>query len=212
MRELVVAAQGRKACAQAAAEHLHQGELVAFVTDTVYGLGARLDDSAIEAIYAVKNRPKDKALALLAPSVEAVRALTLSWPHQAQALAQAYWPGALTLILSAAPSVPLSARAGLPTVGVRIPNHPSALAMLRAFGGPLAVPSANPSELPPPTHPDQVRHYFANEARIAALLDDGPCPKGVPSTIVDLSGDEPKILRHGALTEAEIWRCMEASK
>src|SRR5712671_5092992 len=129
---------------QEAAERIRAGELVAFPTETVYGLGANaLDAAAVAKIYELKGRPDTSPLIVHAASIEMARALVTEWPPEAEQLAQKYWPGPLTLVLAKAPSIPDIVTAGLRTVGVRVPSHPMALELIREAGVPIAAPSAN---------------------------------------------------------------------
>ena len=182
-----------------AADLLRQGALVAFPTETVYGLGADARDGrAVAAIYAAKGRPSFNPLIVHLPDRTAADVL-VHWSDAAEMLASAFWPGPLTLVLPLRDGHGLSSlvTAGLETVALRVPAHATARALLERFKGPLAAPSANPSGRISPT---SAAHVAAGlERRIAAILDDGPCPVGVESTIVDLSGEAPSLLRAGGL-------------
>ena len=181
-----------------AAALLRQGALVAFATETVYGLGGDAQsDTAVAAIYAAKGRPDFNPLIVHVADVAAAHAVAF-FDEQAELLAAAFWPGPLTLVLSQRPGAGLAAAvtAGLPTVAVRVPAHPLAQSLLAAFGGPLAAPSANPSGRVSPT---TAGHVMAGLSwRIAAVLDGGPCAVGVESTIVGCSG-VPRLLRPGGV-------------
>lgn len=179
-----------------AAEILLRGGLVAFPTETVYGLGADgLDGAAVRRIFAAKGRPADNPLILhVADGSGAERVAVLD--ARARALAARHWPGPLTLVLPARAVVPPEVRAGLPTVAVRCPRHPVALRLIAA-AGPLAAPSANRSGRPSPTTADAVLQELGG--RIDAVLDGGPCALGVESTVVDATGSELRLLRLGAL-------------
>lgn len=186
-----------------AAARLQRGELVAFPTETVYGLGANaLDPDAVARIYQAKGRPTTNPLILHVADVSAARALVASWPDAASALAQAFWPGPLTLVLPRAPNAPTAAAAGLDTLGIRIPSHPVALALLAAAGVPVAAPSANPSTRVSPTTADHVERGLAG--RVDLVLDGGATATGIESTVVDLTGPRPALLRPGALPVQEI--------
>lgn len=183
--------------AQAAAL-LRAGQLVAFPTETVYGLGAdACNGEAVAAIYAAKGRPSFNPLIVHLPSVEAAQRYVV-WTDEADRLAQAFWPGPLTLVLPLLCGHGLSGlvTAGLPTLALRVPEKASARALLEAFGGPVAAPSANPSGKISPTTAHHVLDGLGN--KIAAVLDDGPCSVGVESTIVGLDG-APALLRAGGL-------------
>ena len=181
-----------------AAALLREGRLVAFPTETVYGLGADATDGrAVAAIFEAKGRPRFNPLIVHVASPEAAEAL-IEMPEPGRRLAAAFWPGPLTLVAPMRPGAGISdlVTAGLPTLAVRVPEHPLALALLRAAGRPLAAPSANPSGKVSPTSADHVLDGLAG--RIAAVLDGGPCPVGVESTIVGVAG-EPALLRPGGL-------------
>jgi L-threonylcarbamoyladenylate synthase len=190
-----------------AAELLRGGGLVAFPTETVYGLGALgLEAEAVERIFAAKGRPHSDPLILHVADVQGARALVRVWTPTAEALAAAFWPGPLTLVLPKSERVPGQVTAGLDSVAVRVPRHPVALALLRAVGAPLAAPSAN---LFSHTSPTTARHVLDDlDGRIDAVLDGGPTEVGVESTVVDLRGDLPVILRPGGVTRAELERAL----
>lgn len=181
-----------------AAAILRVGGLVAFPTETVYGLGADArQDHAVARIFEAKERPRFNPLIVHVSSIETAQAY-VEWGHQADALARAFWPGPLTLVLPLRPDAGLSSlvTADLPTLAVRLPAHPVAQRLLAAFDGPVAAPSANPSGKISPT---QVAHVLAGlSGRIEAVLDGGACPVGVESTIVGLVG-APVLLRPGGL-------------
>ncbi|KUJ76396.1 translation factor Sua5 [Ruegeria marisrubri] len=186
-----------------AAELLRQGRLVAFPTETVYGLGADArNGEAVAAVYAAKGRPSFNPLIAHVASVEAARRY-VQWSDAAEKLANAFWPGPLTLVLPLREGHGISSlvTAGLDTLAVRVPAHPTARQLLAAFDGPVAAPSANPSGRISPTTAEHVRTGL--DGRIAAVLDDGPCGVGVESTIVGLA-DEPTLLRPGGLAAEEI--------
>ncbi|MCL2342851.1 MAG: L-threonylcarbamoyladenylate synthase [Firmicutes bacterium] len=191
----------------AAAEILKRGGLVAVPTETVYGLAANaLDEEAVLRIYEVKGRPEVKALSVMVSDMHAIDAYCFDVPRAAYSLATAFWPGPLTLIFKAKPGIPNIVRAGGGTLGLRCPKHPLTLKLLEAAQLPLAAPSANPSGLPAPMTADQVLSYF--DGQIDAVLDGGPCEIGEASTILDLSVAPYKVLRQGALAEAEIRRTL----
>lgn len=186
-----------------AATRLREGALVAFPTETVYGLGGNaLDPRAVARIYGAKGRPASNPLILHLPDAASARRLARRWPEEAGALAAAFWPGPLTLVLPRGAAVPPAAAGGLDTVGLRVPAHPVALALLRAAGVPVAAPSANPSTRVSPTTADHVERGLGR--RVDLVLDGGATPTGIESTVVDLSGDRPALLRPGALSAAEI--------
>jgi len=186
-----------------AAELLRRGELVAFPTETVYGLGASaLDPVALGRIYAIKRRPLTSPLIVHVDSIDRARSLAASWPDAAQQLAERFWPGPLTLVVSKASDVPDIATAGLPTVGLRIPSHPVALALLRAAAIPVAAPSANRFTGLSPTRAEHVRRELGHQ--VAMVLDGGPCEVGIESTVVSVAGGLPVLLRPGMILPAEI--------
>ena len=182
-----------------AAELLRAGELVAIPTETVYGLAAdALNGRAVRKIFEAKGRPMDNPLIVHIADISDWAALVTHIPEKARALAAAYWPGPLTMILPHAPCIPDEVSAGLATVAVRFPAHPVARDLIRLTGRPLAAPSANRSGIPSPT---TAAHVLADmEGRIAAVVDGGPCAVGVESTVVDLSGETPRLLRPGGVT------------
>ena len=186
-----------------AAAVVRRGGLVAFPTETVYGLGANaLDEAAVARIYTAKSRPGFNPLIVHCPDTAAARELVAEWPAAATRLAGAYWPGPLTLVLPRHTSIPGIVTAGLPTVAVRVPAHPVALALLRAAGVPVAAPSANRSTELSPTTADHVARRLGGGADL--LLDAGPTAVGIESTVIDLSGSEPRLLRPGTIAAAEI--------
>ena len=187
-----------------AADLIRAGSLVAVPTETVYGLaGNGLDVDAVEQIYEVKGRPAVKPLSLMVPGAEAIEKVCVNVPKAAYVLAERFWPGPLTIVLESSEQVPEIVRAGGNTVGLRCPDHPATLALLRCAGVPFAAPSANPSGEPSPKTAGEVLGYF--DGKIAAVVDGGPCGIGTESTIVDLSKTPYRILRPGALPESEIW-------
>jgi L-threonylcarbamoyladenylate synthase len=186
-----------------AAARLRAGELVAFPTETVYGLGAHaLDPDAVARIYAAKGRPAHNPVIVHVASAAAARALVTAWPDAAQLLAEAFWPGPLTLVLPKASQVPDIVTAGLPAVGVRVPAHPVALALLIEAGVPVAAPSANRFTELSPTSADHVERTLGD--RVGLILDGGPASVGIESTVVDLTGARPRILRPGVLSRDEL--------
>lgn len=186
-----------------AAALLRAGELVAVPTETVYGLaGNGLDQNAVEAIYEVKGRPAVKPLSLMVPDAGAMERYCQDVPEQARALAARLWPGPLTIVLKARSIVPEIVRAGGETVGLRCPDHPMTLALLRLAGIPFAAPSANPSGEPSPKTARQVQSYF--DGKIAAIVDGGECGLGRESTLLDMSRMPYRVLRQGALAAEAI--------
>lgn len=186
-----------------AAELLAAGELVAFPTETVYGLGAdATQDEAVRRLYEAKGRPSHNPLIVHVPGAKEAAQWTADWPEQATRLAERLWPGPLTLVMAAAPGLSPRALAGGDTVGVRAPDHPVAQALLRRCGRPIAAPSANRSGHVSPT---KAAHVIEDlEGRIAAVLDGGACPGGIESTVLDCTHQPPCILRPGLITPGEI--------
>ena len=186
-----------------AAAVLRSGGLVAFPTETVYGLGASaLDATAVARIFRVKSRPANNPIIVHVGDAAAAQAVAATWPAAAVQLSQRFWPGPLTLVLPKRPEVPDIVTAGAPTVAVRVPVHPVALALLNKAAVPVAAPSANRSARLSPTTAD---HVLASlDGVIDMVLDAGPCPVGVESTVVDLTTEPPRLLRPGHITPAEI--------
>ncbi len=187
-----------------AARLLREGRVVAFPTETVYGLGAdALNPAAVKAIFDAKERPADNPLIVHVAQSEQLQGLCLV-TETARRLMDAFWPGPLTMLLMKTDRVPDITTASLPSVAVRCPRHPAALALLRACALPVAAPSANRSGRPSPTCAAHV--YEDMRGRIPLILDGGSCQVGVESTVVDLTGDAPCILRPGAVTAQDIAR------
>lgn len=187
-----------------AADLLREGELVAFPTETVYGLGAdATNDRAVAAIFEAKGRPSFNPLIVHVADLKAAQEVAV-FDDRAELLGQALWAGPLTLVLPRRPdtAVSLLVSTGLDTVAVRVPGHPVARSLLRAFGGPIAAPSANRSGSVSPTIPLHVAESLGD--RIALILAGGKCAIGLESTVVDLSGEAPVLLRPGAVSREEI--------
>lgn len=185
---------------------LRQGGLVAFPTETVYGLGADATNGrAVARIFEAKGRPPDNPIIVHVASRSQLSSLVLSIPAEAEILMDAFWPGPLTVILPAAREVPGVVTAGLTTVAVRMPDHPVALALIKAAGVPVAAPSANLSGKPSPTLAEHVLQDL--DGRIEAVLDGGPAGVGVESTVLDLTSSVPVILRPGGITPEELTAC-----
>jgi L-threonylcarbamoyladenylate synthase len=189
----------------AAAEVLKRGGLVAFPTETVYGLGADARSSeAVRKIFAAKGRPSEHPLIVHAASEEVARRYAAHWPDAAHALAEQFWPGPLTLVVRKLPIIAGEATAGRDTVGLRVPNHPIALELLRAFDGPVAAPSANRWSRVSPTTADHVRAELGD--RVDCVLDGGPCAVGIESTVLDLTVSPAALLRPGGVSRELIER------
>jgi L-threonylcarbamoyladenylate synthase len=186
-----------------AAALIRSGELVAFPTETVYGLGANaLDDAAIEKIYVAKGRPPGSPLIVHVSSIEMARGLVREWPERAEKLARIFWPGPLTLVLPKQPQVPDRLTAGLDTVGVRMPANPIAQALIREAGVPIAAPSANLFTELSPTTAQHVRESLGD--RVAMVLDGGRTTVGIESTVLSLANSNALLLRPGMVTRQEI--------
>ena len=186
-----------------AVEVLRRGGLVAFPTETVYGLGADATSrDAIRRIFAAKGRPATNPLIVHVADIDTARRFAATWGDAAQTLAAVWWPGPLTLVLPKAPEIVDEVTAGLPTVGLRIPDHPLALELLQAFGGAVAAPSANRSNRVSPTTAQHVRDELGDAVDL--VLDGGPCTVGIESTVLDLSRERPTILRPGAVSRRQI--------
>jgi L-threonylcarbamoyladenylate synthase len=185
----------------AALDILLKGGLIAFPTDTVYGLGtSAFDSSAVETIYTAKSRPIEKAIPVLIGNQLDLVKLTASMPDMANRLIQKFWPGALTIVVLKNSSVPPSV-SSTNTVAIRMPDHPFALVLLKRTG-PLAVTSANISNQPNPTTAEQVLEQL--DGRIDLVLDGGQTPGGQPSTLVDCTGSRPLLIRAGPISDMEI--------
>lgn len=186
-----------------AAEVIRSGGLVAFPTETVYGLGANaLDAAAVARIFEAKGRPANNPLIVHVAGAEETRRLAAEWPEEAELLAARFWPGPLTLVLPKRDVVPDIVTAGGPTVAVRAPAHPVARALIAAAGAPIAAPSANRSTQVSPTTAAHVLRGL--EGRIDLVLDGGSTPGGIESTVLALTGGTPRLLRPGLVTASEI--------
>lgn len=194
--------KARQSEIEKAAGIIREGGLVAFPTETVYGLGANaLDEKAVASVYEAKGRPSDNPIIVHVSSVEmAGNVAELNW--MALALMEKFWPGALSLVLKAAASVPSKTRGGLPTVAVRMPNNATALALIEAAGVPVAAPSANISGRPSPTDAQTVVSDLGE--KVAMVLDGGSTEVGLESTVLDVTGECPVLLRPGAVSKEDI--------
>jgi L-threonylcarbamoyladenylate synthase len=185
---------------QRAAEFLRGGEVVALPTETVYGLAANaLDARAVERIFQVKGRPAHNPIIVHVASLEMAKHCVANWPDLAGSLAKAFWPGPLTLVLPRAKEIPAIVTAGGPTVGVRWPSHPFIQAVIRECKFPLAAPSANLSNRVSPTTAEHVRKYLGG--KISLIVDGGQTQVGIESTVLDISGWPPRLLRPGMIHE-----------
>ena len=189
--------------AKKAAALLAAGEIVAIPTETVYGLAADArDPEAVARIFRAKGRPQDNPLIVHIAAMEQLAPLVRRIPPMAYQLAERFWPGPLTMVMEKSDRIPAVTSAGLDTVGIRMPSHPMAREIIRLSGCPLAAPSANTSGKPSPTTARDTLDDM--RGKIPAVVDGGPCAVGVESTVVDMTGDYPKILRPGAITEEMI--------
>lgn len=186
-------------------EVLKKGGLVAFPTDTVYGLGTlAFNGAAVGSIYIAKDRPDDKAIPVLIGASTDLEKVALEVPVAASRLAARFWPGPMTLVVPRCPNLPETVSA-TPTVGVRVPDHDLARRLLLA-AGPMAVTSANISGQPSPSTAQEVLAQLGG--RIALIIDGGKTPGGIPSTVVDCSGAEIRILREGPILKDQIWAAL----
>ena len=186
-----------------AAALLQQGKVVGIPTETVYGLAADArNPEAVRQIFAAKGRPADNPLIVHIAEMQALEQVAAVVPPLAVKLAERFWPGPLTMILKRKPVVPDATTAGLDTVAIRCPNHPVTLEVIRKADIALSAPSANPSGKPSPKTAQEVLDYF--DGHIEGIIDGGPCALGTESTIVDLTGETPVILREGAIPAQEI--------
>jgi L-threonylcarbamoyladenylate synthase len=202
MRTQIIATTDPEAI-EKAVQLLKAGGLVAFPTDTVYGVGAyAVLPQAVERIFHVKGRPLDKAIPLLLSGAESLPQVARDVGPEAQLLTKKFWPGALTVVLHRRTVVPDVVTAGGPTVALRVPDHPFTLKLIRAAGAPIATTSANLTGQPDPRTAQEVAHYL--EGRIELILDGGRCPGGIPSSVIDLTRTPPLILRPGAIPTPEL--------
>ena len=186
-----------------AASMLRKGGLVAVPTETVYGIAASAEDGvAVQMIYDLKDRDYDKPVSVLVTGMDMVEKYCQNIPPVAYRLAEKYWPGPLTMILEDKEVVPAMVTADTGTLGVRCPDHPLTLAIIEKAGVPLAAPSANPSGDEPAKTAQEVLDYF--NRKIECVVDGGPCAMGVASTILDLTEEEPQVLREGGIPAGEL--------
>ena len=186
-----------------AAEYIRRGELVAFPTETVYGLGGdATDGSASKKIYAAKGRPSDNPLIVHIADKKSLYKVGIDIPENAKKLAEAFWPGPMTLIVKKSKKIPCETTGGLDTVAVRLPSHPIARALIQASGCYIAAPSANKSGRPSPTRAAHVIEDLSG--KVACIIDGGPVDIGLESTIIDLTTDVPAILRPGAISLSDV--------
>lgn len=180
---------------------LREGRIVAFPTETVYGLGADARSAeAVRRVFEAKRRPENNPMIVHVDGAEMARSVASEWPERAQEFAERFWPGPLTIVLPKADVIPGIVTGGGPTVGVRCPDHPLALELIRAFGGPLVGPSANPSGAVSPTRAEHVRAGLPG----VPVLDGGPCTRGIESTVVAIEGQTARVLRPGVIGADEL--------
>ena len=188
---------------------LRRGGVVAFPTDTVYGLGANIFlPRAVERVFELKGRSRRQAMPVLVRSLEQAAGLA-SLPPQAVALADRFWPGGLTLVLVALEAAPELVTAGSGKIAVRLPHHPIPLALIEGLGAPITGTSANPSGHPPARTAEEVKERMREGVDL--VLEGGPPPGGRESTVVDLTGKAPLVLREGAIPQEEIEKCLGAA-
>lgn len=186
-----------------AADAIRSGKLVAFPTETVYGLGANaLDGRAVERIFVAKSRPAANPLIVHVADAEAAQSLAAEWSDDAARLAAAFWPGPLSIVVPKRPIVPSNVTAGGATVAIRVPAHPVAIALLKAARVPIAAPSANRSNHVSPTRAEHVLDDLAGQVDL--VIDGGPCSGGLESTVIDLSTATPCVLRQGLVTAEQL--------
>ena len=186
-----------------AADALRNGGLVVLPTETVYGLGCNaLDPKAVQRVYEIKGRPMENPLIVHIADFDDLGSIAESWTEDCEKLAKRFWPGPLTLVLAKKKSVPQETTAGLDTVAVRIPDHNLSLTVIRRACVPVAAPSANPFMGLSPTSAEDVDPSIGEH--VVMVLDGGPCEVGLESTVIDLSGDHPRILRPGGVTRAQV--------
>ena len=202
-KRININAENHAAAIEEASHILQQGGLVAFPTETVYGLGANaLDEKAVAKVFEAKGRPSDNPLIVHVAAIDMVTQFVLEIPDKGVTLAREFWPGPLTLVLKRRQNVPNLVTAGLETVAMRVPNHPVTLELLKKFNGGIVGPSANTSGKPSPTTADHVYHDL--HEKIEMILDAGPTVIGVESTVIDVTVDPPVILRIGGLSREKI--------
>ena len=199
MKTIMLSPQCDRNAVKTAADLILQGEVVGMPTETVYGLAANaLNGEAVAKIFRAKGRPQDNPLIVHIADFDQIYDLCPAVPPQAKALAEAFWPGPLTMIVPKGDCIPDEVSCGLETVGIRLPSHPLARDLIRTAGVPLAAPSANTSGRPSTTTAEHVLRDM--DGKIAAILDGGPCGVGVESTVVTLALDKPRLLRPGGIT------------
>ncbi|MFC1715612.1 L-threonylcarbamoyladenylate synthase [Candidatus Poribacteria bacterium] len=196
---------------QEAADLLKAGKLVAFPTDTVYGVGAdAFNEEAVERIFAAKKRDANKPLQVLIAQKSDLQAIAEDQSEILERLASEFWPGPLTLVMSAKADFPQRVRCGGKTIGVRMPANPVALRLIEAFGTPIAATSANISSSPDPVSAGEVMKYLGD--KVDLILDGGPTSGGIPSTVLDISVHPPVVLRQGKLSSDVLKRVIDLAE
>ncbi|MBE0427012.1 MAG: threonylcarbamoyl-AMP synthase [Nitrospirae bacterium] len=186
-----------------AVETLKKGGIIAYPTETFYGLGVKFDiEDSLKRLFEIKKRPEEKAIPLIIGNKELLHTLTSSINNKAMVLINRFWPGPLTLIFSARDNLSDYITAGTCTIAVRIPGESFALQLAKAAGFPITATSANPSGMPPALNVETVTKYFGD--KIDLIIDGGHSPGGSPSTIVDVTGDDIKIVREGTIDRKQI--------
>ncbi len=190
---------------------LKAGKLVVFPTDTVYGMGAdAFNKEAVGRIFAAKKRDANKPLQVLIAQKSDLQAIAKDQSEILERLASEFWPGPLTLVMLAKADFPSRVRCGRETIGVRMPAHPVALKLIEAFGAPVAATSANISGSPDPVNAEEVMDYLGD--KVALILDGGPTPGGIPSTVLDISVQPPVVLRQGKLSSEDLNRVVNLTE
>ncbi len=186
-----------------AVSFLRAGKVIAFPTDTVYGIAGNVfNDSAVEKIFDIKSRDFNKPLQILIAQKDDLNLIVRDFTEVMNVLISEFWPGPLTIVVPARKDFPMRVRCGLSNIGIRMPSNQIALKIIKAFGSPVAASSANISGMPDPKDAEDVIKYLGD--RIDLIIDGGPTTDNIPSTVIDLSVDPPVILRHGKLSESEI--------
>lgn len=193
---------------QQAVDSLKQGQVIAYPTDTLFGLGVdALNEEAIEYLYLIKQRNKHRPMSIMVAQNTWHQWVKNTSKH-AEQLAERFFPGPITLIMNAGKDVPkILTRYTNGTIGVRVPDHPTCLALLENFQNPIITTSANLSNQPAARNAEMIRNYF--DDKVSYILSDGPKPGGIASTVVDVTEDEPVVLREGAIPEFAIWRATQ---
>lgn len=193
---------------QQAVDHLNNGEIIAYPTDTLFGLGVDgLNEESLDDLYRLKQRSKHRPMSIMVP-MGSWRSWVRSVTPHAEKLAEKYYPGPITLIMNAGDRLPkVLTRYTNGTIGVRIPNHPVCLEMLSEFDSPIITTSANLTNQPAAKNPEMIAEYFGEG--VSYIITDGPSPGGIASTIIDVTENDPVVLREGAISEFAVWRTLQ---